>query len=122
VGEYGRGARISHALELTFESLPGLRRAVSILGSARTPVGYREYELGELDGVAGLAGDTILRRDGGRGPVVALAPRDVPAAPAELPLTGAARPARLGGAQHRCMESSCETWGKACGVASEAAD
>ena len=57
--------------------------------SARTPVGGPEYELGELGALAGLAVETILRRDGEHGAVVALAPRDVPAAPAELPLTSA---------------------------------
>src|SRR5450755_1352638 len=56
---------------------------------ARIPVGGPEYEFGELGALGGLAVETILRRDGEHGAVVVLARRDVPAAPAELPLTSA---------------------------------
>lgn len=48
--------------------------------------------------LGGFAVETMLRRDGTHGAVVALALRDVPAAPAELPLTGAALSQRALGA------------------------
>ena len=88
---------IRHALELDSETPRDLAAEASIFGSARTRWATPEYELDELVALGGLAVDAILRDDGKRGAAVA-PPRDVSAAPAELPVTLVPRPAiRSGG-------------------------
>jgi hypothetical protein len=80
---------MGHPLGLGFETPRPQIGGVDLRLGARIPAGDPEDEFGELGALGGLAVETILRRHGKHGAVVALAPRDVPAAPAELRLTGA---------------------------------
>jgi|SRR5450755_4211548 len=65
-----------------------LRPALSIFSFGAHPGGRPRIRARRAGALGGLAVETILRRDGKHGAVVALAPRDVPAARGELPLTG----------------------------------
>jgi hypothetical protein len=86
--EHTESPRMGHALELGFETPRDLRPADSIFARCAHPGGRPRIRGRRAGALGGLAVETIPRRDGEPGAVVALAPRDVRAAPAELRLTG----------------------------------
>jgi hypothetical protein len=101
-----------HALELGFETMRDLGPAVSISGSAHTPVGDPITSSPSLGrSAASPSTPSCARRRAQRHGRAR--PHDVPAAPAEQPLTGADVPsAPWRGSAQGVWRVRAETWGK----------